>query len=205
MAAKKKAAAKKQPVDEQVPAEWVDISSLKIWKKNPRKISDDAVAFLAEGIKRFGFTNPVLVRRANNEVAAGHTRLRAVALLTAQWARASTEERKDWHIEAVFIVQVQKVLVRFRDLTERESHLLAIADNKLAERTDWDEAQLASVVADLSAESFAGTGFDAKEIAALLKVPNFGEGDGAPRLDQLDKSKWSKVVKCPKCQHEFKA
>lgn len=50
-------------------------------------------------------------------------------------------------------------------------------------------------------------GFDEGTLRKLLELPKFDpDKDGPPRLDEFDdKAKWSKVVKCPKCGHEFKS
>lgn len=186
-------------------AEWATIDSLKIWKKNPRVIGDHAVEQVARAIKRFGFTNPILLRKANREVAAGHVRLRAVAFLTALWAKEKgTDEEKRWHREAVFVVTEQKVPIRLRDMTEREAHMLALADNKLHELAVWDDAGLALVVDVLKLDDWTGTGFLSEELSEILKVPNFGAETGSGRLDESTGG-WKKVVTCPKCKHEFKA
>lgn len=60
-------------------AEWVDIDSLKPWKHNPRK--DQPVDDVAKSIEMFGFARPIVARRANREIIAGHTAWKAAKKL----------------------------------------------------------------------------------------------------------------------------
>lgn len=58
-------------------AEFVSIESLKPWAQNPRT-NDHAVESIANSIARFGFGAPIVARRQDSRVIAGHTRLKAV-------------------------------------------------------------------------------------------------------------------------------
>jgi ParB family transcriptional regulator, chromosome partitioning protein len=100
-------------------AEWVDPKVLRPWKRNPRK-NDDAVDRVAASIQRFGFGSPLVARLANREVVSGHTRLKAALKLG-----------------------LQRIPVRFVDLSEADAHALAIADNRLSEFAEWDDELLA--------------------------------------------------------------
>ena len=51
------------------------IEELKPYKNNPRK-NDEAVPYVAESIKQFGFKVPIIIDK-NNEIIAGHTRYKA--------------------------------------------------------------------------------------------------------------------------------
>jgi len=59
--------------------ENVLINSIKPYKKNPRK-NDKAVQVVMLSIQEFGFKVPIVVDK-NNEIIAGHTRLRAAKRL----------------------------------------------------------------------------------------------------------------------------
>lgn len=111
--------------DGEAAAEWVDITSLKPWANNPRK-NEKTVKRVIKSIERFGFGAPLLVRKSNREVIGGHTRLMAAAELG-----------------------ITRVPVRFMDLTEKEAHALALADNRIQEFSDWDDDLLTTVVNDL--------------------------------------------------------
>jgi ParB-like chromosome segregation protein Spo0J len=56
------------------------ISSLKPYARNPRTHSDKQINQIANSIRRFGFTNPVLID-SELGVIAGHGRIEAAKLL----------------------------------------------------------------------------------------------------------------------------
>lgn len=120
------------------------MASLTPWPDNPRK-NDQAVDAVADSIKRFGFGAPILARKADGEIIAGHTRLKAAAKLG-----------------------IDRVPVRYLDLDPADAHLLALADNKIGEKADWDDEQLARLLAELDDESRAAAGFENDEITKLL-------------------------------------
>jgi len=155
----------------------VAISNLTAWDQNPRD-NDGAVAEVAESIKRFGWGAPILARQHDNEVIAGHTRLKAAKLLG-----------------------LERVPVRFLDLDPAEAHMLALADNKLNERASWSDG-LGHVLAELEADGcdLNGLGWDNDELELLISgadVPDFSPGteDDQGRLDELE----PKMVTCPHC------
>ena len=150
-------------------AEWVDIGLLKAWDKNPRRNSG-AVAPVAESIKRFGFANPILARRADGEVIAGHTRLLAAESLG-----------------------LTKVPVRWMDLDPADAHLLAIADNKLGEIAEWDDVLLGQELSNFSFDEAALAGFDSVELEALgTSILEPEPVDAEPQIDRADelRKKW---------------
>ena len=153
----------------EVAAEWVPITELKPWKDNPRKNDGEPVRKVAESIKRFGFSSPIIAR-ANGEIIAGHTRWKAAQSL-----------------------KLDRVPVRFLDLEPDDAHLLAIADNRTAQEAEWDDDVLKAVLGQLESQGadLAATGFDAKELEALLAdVDGNADKDGEviePPADPITK------------------
>jgi ParB-like chromosome segregation protein Spo0J len=147
-------------------AEWVPIERLRPWGDNPRD-NDGAVARVAASIKRFGFGAPIIARRADGEVIAGHTRLKAAAQLG-----------------------LPTVPVRYLDLDPVDAHLLAIADNKTNELASWNDERLIDVLRSFKAEDLADTGFSDLELKALLAdyESPFVEGE-RPDADIVDEGK----------------
>ena len=126
-------------------ATWEKIDTLTPWEKNPRR-NDASVAHVASSIERFGFGAPLLVRTSDRVVIAGHTRLKAAQKLG-----------------------LDKVPVRFLDLDPAQARALALADNKLGELAQWDDAVLAEVLAELDEEvNISGLGWSEEELEALL-------------------------------------
>ncbi len=137
-----------QPSGEQA-ATWLPIGDLTPWADNPRE-NDHAVPEVAKSIKRFGFASPIIARPMDGgglEVIAGHTRLKAALEL-----------------------RMPEVPVRFMDLDPGEAHLLALADNRIAEIADWDDDLLGDVLKGMEAEGLdlGGIGWDVDELAGLL-------------------------------------
>ena len=132
----------------EIAAEWVPRAALRPWVDNPRK-NDPAVARVAESIKRFGFAAPIVARRADGQIIAGHTRFKAAEQLG-----------------------LEKVPVRFMDLDPADAKLLALADNRLGEFAEWDDARLLEILGDLrqqNADAAMVAGWSDVDIDAMLK------------------------------------
>lgn len=128
------------------PAIWVATEKLKPWAKNPRK-NDHVVDKVAASITRHGFGAPLLARRENGEVIAGHTRLKAAIKL-----------------------KLKMVPVRYLDLTEEQAHQLALADNKLGEEAVWDDSALLEILSQWSPADRDLAGWSDKDMAALERA-----------------------------------
>jgi DNA modification methylase len=140
--------------------EEVPLSSLKPMKGNPRK-NEAAIPKIASSLERFGWTNPVLARRQDRVIIAGHTR-----------------------VEAAKRIGLTKVPVIWLDLSPNDAKLYALADNRLAEIAEWDNDGLALILRELQAEdaNLAEAGFDDDEVSRIL-----GEVD-ADRLGDVDEA-----------------
>ena len=69
-------------------AVWFPINDLKPWDQNPR-FNQAAINLVAESISNFGFTSPIVARKADNTIIAGHTRWEA-----AKKNRSGSSSRK---------------------------------------------------------------------------------------------------------------
>ena len=116
---------------------YKNIKELKPYKKNAKKHSKEQVEQIANSIKEFGFTQPVIIDK-NNCVVAGHGRI-----LGAKKAG---------------LKQVPTVMLE--DLTEEQIKAYRLVDNKLNE-SDWDfsllDEELEILSEDIDMELF---GFD---------------------------------------------
>lgn len=97
-----------------------DIAELRPYSRNARTHSKKQVKQIAGSIKRFGFTNPVLIS-GEDEIIAGHGRVKAAELLG--WKRVPT--------------------LALSHLSEEERRAYVLADNKLALNAGWDKEILA--------------------------------------------------------------
>ena len=127
--------------------EEISISELIPYEKNPRK-NDNAVKAVANSIKKFGFNTPLVIDK-NNVIVCGHTRLKAA---------------KKLGLESVPCVIVD-------DLTPEEIKAYRLADNKVAEVAEWDDAFLIEELHDLETFNLDMSvfGFDISSVAALRK------------------------------------
>jgi DNA modification methylase len=149
-------------------AVWLDIDQLIPWDQNPR-FNDGAIDKVAISIKRFGFASPIIARKEDNTIIAGHTR----------WEAAKT-------------LGLDRVPVRFMDLDPSDAKLLAIADNKLGEYAEWDNELLSEILEDLNEEGLdlEFSGFTEDELSEFLDIefseedededPYMGDGDSIP-------------------------
>lgn len=141
------------------PAIWVETQKLKPWAKNPRK-NDHAVDKVCASITRWGFGAPLIARRENGEIIAGHTRLKAALKL-----------------------KLKMVPVRYLDLSEEQAHQLALADNKLGEEASWDDQALIDILSAWSPQDRDLAGWSDKDMAALERAAGVGgdvKEDAAP-------------------------
>ena len=109
------------------------ITDIRPYEKNPRK-NDEAVKYVAESIKEFGFKVPIIIDK-DNVIVCGHTRYKAAKQLK--------------------IKEVPCVLAD--DLTDEQIKAFRLADNKVSEKSLWDYDLLAeelSAINDLDMSLF---------------------------------------------------
>lgn len=115
------------------------INELKPYENNPR-YNDDAVEYVANSIKEFGFKVPIVIDK-NNEIVAGHTRY-----------KASLELGLD---------EVPCIIAD--DLNEEQIKAFRLADNKVSEKAEWNFELLDEELEDLDID-MSEFGFDNIEI-----------------------------------------
>jgi ParB family transcriptional regulator, chromosome partitioning protein len=101
------------------------IDELIPYDNNPR-INEDAVEYVKNSIKEFGFKNPIILDK-NNIVICGHTRLLA------------SKELKLKEVPCIIA----------DDLNEEQVKALRLADNKVAEKSMWDYSKLDEELNDI--------------------------------------------------------
>lgn len=111
----------------------IALKDLKPYENNPRK-NDDAVKYVAESIKEFGFKVPIVIDK-DNVIVAGHTRYKAAKKLG--------------------MTEIPCIIAD--DLTDEQIKAFRLADNKVAEKAEWDfdllNAELDDII-DLDMELF---------------------------------------------------
>ena len=109
---------------------------LKMYEKNPRK-NKEAVPYVAKSIQEFGFKVPIVID-SNNVIVCGHTRLLAAKKL-----------------------QIDEVpCIIADDLSDEQIKAFRLADNKVAEKAEWDFDLLGDELDDILNIEMEAFGFD---------------------------------------------
>lgn len=133
------------------------LSEIKLYEKNPRR-NDEAVKYVAESIKEFGFKVPIVIDK-HNVIVAGHTRWKAA---------------KSLNIDEVPCIVAD-------DLTDEQIKAYRLADNKVAEFAEWDFNMLNLELDDLLDFDMSSLGFDIDEV-----VDEFGTEFDLPDGDKSE-------------------
>lgn len=116
------------------------LKDIKQYDNNPRK-NDEAVKYVAESIKEFGFKVPIVIDK-DNVIVAGHTRWKAAKSLN--------------------IKEVPCIIAD--DLTEQQIKAYRLADNKVSEFAEWDFNILNLELDELLNFDMASFGFDIDDV-----------------------------------------
>jgi len=132
------------------------VSSLIAYARNARTHSDIQVDKIAASIREFGWTIPILIAE-DGTIIAGHGRILAAKKLS--------------------ITEVPVMIAKGWSEAQRRAYVLA--DNRLTIEGSWNEELLKIELIDLKASGFnlELTGFDAKEIAEFITLPEYIESD----------------------------
>lgn len=97
---------------------YKNIDELIPYENNPR-LNDEAVEYVKNSIKEFGFKVPIVIDK-DNVIIAGHTRIKA---------------SKELGIKDIPCIIAD-------DLTEEQVKAFRLADNKVSEKSMWDYTKL---------------------------------------------------------------
>lgn len=114
----------------------IKLKDIKPYGKNPRK-NDDAVPYVAESIKQFGFKVPIVIDK-NNVIVAGHTRYKAAKKLGFKSVPCIIAD----------------------DLTDEQIKAFRLADNKVSEKAEWDLDLLDSEIEEIFDIDMTDFGFE---------------------------------------------
>ena len=135
---------------------------LRPYEKNPRK-NDEAVKYVQESITQFGFKVPIVIDR-DFVIVAGHTRYKAAKKLDLK--------------EVPCIVA--------DDLTDEQIKAFRLADNKVAEKAEWDFNILSAELDELFDFDMTAFGFEDDAISSDEFSDEFTLADGdKPEICQI--------------------
>jgi DNA modification methylase len=133
--------------------------------RNPRLHTREQVRSIAKSIETFGFNAPILVD-ANRKIVAGHGR----------------------HEAAKYLGLTQVPVIFLDHLTETQARAYMLADNKLTDRSSWNDGLVATQLKELSELvldfEIEATGFEPPEID--FRIQSLDSPDAADQADQFD-------------------
>jgi len=140
-------------------AEWVDIRSLVPWERNPVVHTNAEIEELRALVASSVWTDPLVARRSDRRIIAGHRRrLAALSALAMDPA---------WTLPDA--PGVGFVPVRFVEVDDGTAARLTIADNAMTKQSAWDDGELVAMLREI--EDPSGLGFGDEELAAMLAEP----------------------------------
>lgn len=117
--------------------QYKKLKDIKPYEKNPRK-NDDAVPYVLESIKEYGFKVPIVIDK-DGVIVTGHTRYKAASQLG--------------------LTEVPCIIAD--DLTDKQIKAFRLADNKVSDYSLWDNKLL---LEELDGLEDIFTGFDTSDI-----------------------------------------
>lgn len=158
------------------------IEELIPYENNPRD-NDNAVEYVANSIKEFGFKVPIVIDK-NNTIVAGHTRYKASLELGLE--------------EVPCIVA--------DDLSEEQIKAFRLADNKVGEQASWNfellEEELNSII-DINMDNFGFISQELEEVVEELEnlyttkinIPKYEITGEEPDFNEMvDKNKVNELI-----------
>lgn len=129
---------------------YVDIDDIKPYENNPR-FNDNAVEYVKNSIKEFGFKVPMILDK-NNRIVTGHTRYKASLELG---------------LKEIPVIYAD-------DLTEEQIKAFRLADNKVSEVAEWDWELLDEELEDIDIDmtDFNFTNFDDIDLENFFEKTN---------------------------------
>ena len=126
-------------ISDELKIQEISINDIKMYENNPRN-NDEAVKYVANSIKKFGFKVPVIIDKKHT-IIAGHTRFKAA---------------KKLNIENLPCLIAD-------DLDDKQIKAFRLADNKVSELSDWNFELLNQELSKLSDFSMSDFGFESLE------------------------------------------
>lgn len=137
----------------------MSVDDLIPYENNPRK-NDEAVDKVALSISAFGFKVPIVIDK-DNVIVTGHTRLKAA---------------KKLGIKTVPCIKAD-------DLTDEQIKAFRLADNKVAEFSEWDEEKLMKELEALGDIDMSLYGFEFPEDSDEEEDDTYSKETNIPQYD----------------------
>lgn len=153
----------------EIQIEYLPVDKLMPYARNARKHGTEDVQGIVESIREFGFNDPVGLWGEKNTIVEGHGRILAAKLLG-----------------------MEKVpCIHLDHMTDEQRRGYALAHNKTAELSMWDDKLLDIELGDITGIDMSKFGFDIGEIDYDF------ETEDEPEINEVKK----KLCRCPACGH----
>ena len=149
------------------------IEDLIPYENNPRD-NEEAVQYVKNSIKQFGFKVPMVIDK-DNVIVAGHTRYKA---------------SKELGLKEVPCIIAD-------DLSEEQIKAFRLADNKVSDKAEWDfnmlDAELANIDIDMTEFGFEDMDINIDEFGTEFELPE-GEKLGIDKMTLYFANEQTKVI-----------
>lgn len=147
---------------------YKNIDELIPYENNPR-LNDEAVEYVKNSIKEFGFKVPVVIDK-DNVIIAGHTRIKA---------------SKELRIKDIPCIIAD-------DLSEEQVKAFRLADNKVAEKSMWDYSKLDEELDNI-------LNIDMSKFDFSINTDNVNLEEFFEENTNEEKKEETKTIVCPHC------
>jgi len=168
---------------------YEDLDDIISADSNPK---DHDLGVLYQSMKRFGFTNPIIMNESTGKLLAGHGRLQTLQMMkdNGDDAPKRIDVAKDieddrietWYVPVLYGVSIDNV-------SEAQAYL--IADNRLTELGGWKPMDLMDNLTEILEETgnLDGTGYDLDDVEDILSDMESTTFDVSDSITELDDEK----------------
>ena len=153
---------------------------------NPK---DHDLGVLYQSMKRFGFTNPIIVNESTGKLLAGHGSLQTLQMMRDNGEKApdrievevdtGDETIENWYVPVLYGVSMD-------NLAEAQAYL--IADNRLTELGGWKPMDLMENLSEIIEETgnLDGIGYDLDDVETILGDIERDTFDVSDTISEID-------------------
>lgn len=141
--------------------EYIPLSEIVEADVNPK---DHDIGQIYQSIKRFGFTQPIMMNENTGKLLAGHGRLQTLQQMKQGGEKVPARIKEK---DGEWLVPVLKG-ISFEDDMEAQAYL--IADNRLTELGGWNTGELVDTLQELVEGGFSldGVGYDFDDLETMV-------------------------------------
>lgn len=190
-----------------IPKDYIALGEIKLWDKN---YNEGDVGALSISFRKFGYNGVIVIW--NGIGKAGNHSVMALRAIKASGPNSKLD--RAWPPDQI-LVQGDEWYARFvdiSDLSEIEADAFAVAANRLARLSVFDEKRLSNLlqrVADVDRGLLVATGYDGEGLDEMLRrvteMPTLSDDLQEPDQDsnEVTNEDTDTPHVCPECGHRF--